>query len=133
MHQGALREWGYVACTRARNETRLYLTDHTHERETHGRAPEQYPLPERASRALARPAAEQLALEQAINETNARLLAGRQQDLDQLRTRAQERLAAAEAKLDTLGWRGRRKTRPRAPHGDHLPAKSTAESRRAAS
>jgi hypothetical protein len=32
--QGALQEWGYVACSRARMETRLYLTDVARERET---------------------------------------------------------------------------------------------------
>lgn len=62
---GALQEWGYVACSRARLETRLYLADRDLlERETPLRDPDSPAPPERAARALQRPAAEPLALEQ---------------------------------------------------------------------
>jgi hypothetical protein len=46
----------------------------------------------------------------------ARALTARRQQLEQQRARAQERLADAEARLDRLGWRGRRK------QGADLPA-----------
>lgn len=104
--QAALRELGYVACTRARIETRLYLAERAREHETHGHAAEHAPLPERVGRALARPAREQLALEQTIATTNERLLADRRRELQRQRDRAREQLAVAETKLDALGWRG---------------------------
>ena len=34
--EGALREWGYVACSRARTETRLYVVGDALEGEQHG-------------------------------------------------------------------------------------------------
>jgi hypothetical protein len=37
--EGALREWGYVACSRARTETRLYGTGESLEGEQHGHVP----------------------------------------------------------------------------------------------
>jgi len=116
--QGALREWGYVACTRARAETHLYLADEAPEREAHGREPTGLDAPERVARALAASASEPLALEQAGTNGDAttRMLAARRQQLEQVRTRAAQRLAQAEAKLDELGWRGHRR------HGDELRA-----------
>jgi ATP-dependent exoDNAse (exonuclease V) alpha subunit len=55
---GALQEWGYVACSRARTETRLYLTERDGlECETPLRQPTPAAPPERAARALQRPAA----------------------------------------------------------------------------
>ena len=52
--QGALQEWGYVACTRARTETRLYLADR--DRSTRDAAPPADPTApaERVARALQR-------------------------------------------------------------------------------
>ncbi|HEY2935284.1 MAG TPA: MobF family relaxase [Gaiellaceae bacterium] len=106
---GALHEWGYVACSRARTETRLYLAESEREHDTHARQPNTVDARERAARALARSSAEPLALAQAADE--ARLLAQRQRQLERQRTRAQERLANAREKLERDGWRGRRRHR----------------------
>jgi hypothetical protein len=105
--QGALREWGYVACTRARTETRLYLAGPELELESHARRRGRPGAPERATRALQRSAAAPLALDQ--TRTTARLLAEQGRRLDRQRRYAQERLAAAQARLDRLGWRARRR------------------------
>jgi hypothetical protein len=112
--QGALQEWGYVACTRARHETRLYLAAETPEREAHGRDPVEHDAPERLARALGLSAAEPLALEHARATARARAL--QRQRLEQLRADAARRLAGAEQTLGRLGWRGRRQ------HGDRLRA-----------
>jgi conjugative relaxase-like TrwC/TraI family protein len=111
--QGALQEWGYVACSRARLETRLYLADRdTLERETPLREPDpEYP-PERAARALQRPAAEPLALDQSRERPDSiiRFLTQQQEQLDRQRERTTEQLVAAQRKLEHLQWwnRGRR-------------------------
>jgi ATP-dependent exoDNAse (exonuclease V) alpha subunit len=106
--QGALQEWGYVVCTRARHETRLYLADETPEREAHGRELAGPDAPERLARALGQSAAEPLALEQA-RAAAGRIRDVRREQLEQDRRYAAGRLAQAETKLDQLGWRGRRK------------------------
>jgi conjugative relaxase-like TrwC/TraI family protein len=105
--QGALQEWGYVACTRAREQTRLYLTTEPRDRDTQGREPDKRGTPNRIARALTASAAEPLALEQA--RTAARLHAVERQQLEQTRARAAQQLARAEKTLDRLGWRDRRK------------------------
>jgi conjugative relaxase-like TrwC/TraI family protein len=109
--RGALQEWGYVACTRARDETRLYLAEEAPEREAHGHEPVHLAAPERAARALAASASEPLALQQtrATNDATTRMLAAQRQQLEHARARAAERLVEAETALDQLGWRGRRK------------------------
>jgi conjugative relaxase-like TrwC/TraI family protein len=111
--EGGLREWGYVACSRARAETRLYLTDRAIERETPLREPDTPTTTERAARALSRSAAEPLALEQArpARGATARFLAQQHGQLDRQRERATERLAAAKRELEHLGWRNRRQRR----------------------
>ena len=106
--QAALREWGYVACTRARTETRLYLAEIEREHDTHARQPNTLDAPQRTARALARSSAEPLALAQARGEGSARLLAQAQRQLERQCTHAQERLADARERLERLGWRGRR-------------------------
>jgi conjugative relaxase-like TrwC/TraI family protein len=105
--QGALREWGYVACTRARAETHVYLAERDAvERETPLRDPNVIAPPERAARALERSSAEQLALDQARRpgDVYARRLARRQEELEEQRARAADRLASAERELKHLGW-----------------------------
>ena len=105
--QGALQEWGYVACTRARVETRLYLADRDGlERETPLRHPDSAAPPERAARALERSAAEPLALDQTTrrHDVNARLVTRRQQELEQQRAQTAEQLSAAGRELKQLGW-----------------------------
>jgi conjugative relaxase-like TrwC/TraI family protein len=105
---GALREWGYGACSRARVETHLYLADRqlTIERETPLRQPDPAAPPERAARALERSAAEPLAVDQRVRQRdmNPRLRARQQDQLDRQRVRAAERLAAAQRELKQLGW-----------------------------
>lgn len=109
--QGALQEWGYVACTRARLQTRLYLAERDlHERETPLREPDSGTPPERTARALQQSAAEPLALDHQPRDTTLNLLNQEQEKLDRQRGSAARRLAAAELELMQLRpWnRGRR-------------------------
>lgn len=111
---GTIQEWGYVACTRARTETHLYLSEHdTIERETPLRDPNPATAPERTARALERSASEPLALDQSRqrHDANARLHANRQEQVEQQHARASERLATAQRELKQLGWwnRGNRR------------------------
>ncbi len=104
---GALREWGYVACGRARLETRVYLADRdTLERETPLRQPDLAGPPERAFRALQLPAAEPLALDQRQRggDTILNVYAQQQQQLSRLRERTSKQLAAAKRELQHLHW-----------------------------
>jgi conjugative relaxase-like TrwC/TraI family protein len=104
---GALQEWGYVACSRARLETRLYLADHdTLERETPLREPDPAAPPERAACALRRSSLEPLAADQTVlrDDANAGLHARRQEQLERQRARAGEQLAAAQHELEQLAW-----------------------------
>jgi conjugative relaxase-like TrwC/TraI family protein len=105
--QGALQEWGYVACTRARTETRLYLAERDAlERETPLRDPDPPTPTERAARALERSASEPLAIDQTTpqHDAPAHLHARKQEQLKQQRDRAAERLATARRELEHLGW-----------------------------
>ena len=117
---GALREWGYVACSRAREETRLYVATRVLDPETHGHATGPASASERVLRALTATSAERLAVDNAggsgILDASARALAHRRRHLEHARNRAQERLTEAETKLEQLGWRGRRR------HGAELQA-----------
>ncbi|MGH3133445.1 MAG: ATP-dependent DNA helicase, partial [Gaiellaceae bacterium] len=111
--QGALREWGYVACSRARSETHLYLGERDPlEHETPLREPNAPAPSERVARALERSSAETLALDQSRErrDPTMRLIAQQQEHLDHLRDRTAERLAAAQGELQRLHWwnRGRR-------------------------
>jgi conjugative relaxase-like TrwC/TraI family protein len=106
--QGDLQEWGYVACSRARRETRLYLADPDHalERETPLRQHESADPPERAARALAHPVAEPLAYDQRPERRDSviRLLAQQRAQLDRHRERTTEQLATARRELEHLHW-----------------------------
>ena len=111
--QGALQEWGYVACSRARLETQLYLADHHKlEPETPFREPDPAAPPERAARALRRSSVEPLALDERRQrgDTILNCLAQRQEQLDRHRQRTTARLEAAQRELQHLRWwnRGRR-------------------------
>jgi conjugative relaxase-like TrwC/TraI family protein len=104
--RGALHEWGYVACTRARRETRLYLAEHENlEPETPARDHDQHAPAERTARALERSAAEPLAVSQTPrrDDLSARLHARRRQELDQLHARTSQQLEAARDELEQLG------------------------------
>jgi hypothetical protein len=106
-NQGALREWGYVACSRARAETHVYLDERDAlERETPLREPNPQAPPERAARALERSSAEPLAVEQGRErcDTTMRLIAQQQEHLDHLRDRTAERCTAARRELKRLHW-----------------------------
>jgi conjugative relaxase-like TrwC/TraI family protein len=111
--QGALREWAYVACSRARAETHLYLAEQDPiERETPLPDANSGAPPEQAARALERSSSEPLALDQRREQHDPamRIIAQQQERLDQLRERRTEELAAAERELKRLHWwkRGRR-------------------------
>jgi conjugative relaxase-like TrwC/TraI family protein len=99
---GALQEWGYVACSRARLETRVYLADRDAlERETPFRQPDPAGPPERAVHAPQRSAAEPLAFEQRPQrrDTTLNLLNQELEKLDRQRAHAAGRVAAAEREL----------------------------------
>jgi conjugative relaxase-like TrwC/TraI family protein len=105
--QGALQEWGYVVCSRARLETRLYLADRDAiERETPLREPEPAAPPERAARSMQRSSVELLALDQrrGRGDTILNYLAEQQQQLARHRQRTTERLEATQRKLEDLHW-----------------------------
>jgi conjugative relaxase-like TrwC/TraI family protein len=111
--QGALREWGYVACSRASAETHVYLAERDPiERETPLRDSNRPSPPERAARALERSCSERLALDQSRGreDTAMHIIAQQHERLDQLRERRAVELAAAERELKSLHWwkRGRR-------------------------
>ncbi len=134
--QGALREWGYVACSRSRTEIHLYLAERDAiERETLLRDPNPIARPERAARALERSSAELLALEQMRRRhgDRARLVTRRQEALEQQRARTADRLAAAERELKRLGWwsRGDRRVELETEIALHRSALRLADERRA--
>jgi conjugative relaxase-like TrwC/TraI family protein len=102
---GALREWGYVACSRARAETHVYLAERDAlERETPLPDPNRTAPPERAARALAHPSAESLAVDRARPERDsiARAHADKREQLDRQRKKTTNRLAEARCELKQL-------------------------------
>jgi hypothetical protein len=103
--QGALHEWGYVTCSRARTETHLYLAKRDPlGHETPLRRPNPMPPPERAARALERSSADPLALDQSREgrDPTMRLLAQEREQTDRLHERTVERLHAAHGELQRL-------------------------------
>lgn len=110
--EGALREWGYVACSRARIETRLYLAAETVERE-HPARPIDRPEPSaRLARALERSTAQELALVQprtsVPSDVTRRAFEHARRQRERALQLAEQRLAAADEKLRNLGRFGRR-------------------------
>jgi conjugative relaxase-like TrwC/TraI family protein len=103
---GTLREWGYVACSRARTETHVYLAERDPlEHETPLREPTRTAPPEGVARALQRSSAEPLAVEQTRrHDIDARLRARRLEELERLRAFTADRLAVAQRKLKNLHW-----------------------------
>ncbi|MGH2713819.1 MAG: C-terminal helicase domain-containing protein, partial [Thermoleophilaceae bacterium] len=125
--RGRLQEWGYVALSRARTETRLYLTETVGEPESHFHELDERDPTTRLAQALEHSGAERLASEQRSlpagprnasrpiivraeerERSRLRFLEKRQRETEQLRARAERRLAAAEERLARLGWRARR-------------------------
>ncbi len=104
--RGTLQEWGYVACSRARLETRLYLADRDAlERETLLELDPDAP-PDRAVRALQRSSVDPLALDQRRTraDTIVNYLAQQQGELDRYRERTTDRLEAVERERAGLHW-----------------------------
>ncbi len=108
--EGALREWGYVACSRAGSETHLYLGASEHGREAHGRSVAEEHATTRVADSLTRPASERLAFETAGGRPDPR--EARRTYLEEAHARAEQRLAEARAKFEKLGWWERRRRRP---------------------
>ncbi|MGH3004460.1 MAG: hypothetical protein ACRDOS_00880 [Gaiellaceae bacterium] len=126
--RGRLQEWGYVALSRARKQTHLYVTETVGAREAHFHELDKRDPVTRLAQALEESEAERLASEQRPlgsgpprgtrpvitrsppaerERSRLRLLDRRVRDTAQLRARAQRRLDAAEDGLAALGWRGR--------------------------
>ncbi len=116
----ALKEWGYVALSRAREQTRLYTISNELEPDAPPQRLEPAGPVDRLAEALARPAAETLALEAAMPRSgspvpsdHARLGRERRQLTDQRRTLEKERIDEARRvhrarrELDGLGAIGR--------------------------
>lgn len=111
--QGALQEWGYVACSRARLHTRLYVADgDLCDREAPLRDRIKKNLLERTARSLQRSVAESLAIDHGRQEdTTINLLNQELDKLDRQRESTARQLGAAERELSQLRqWhRGRRR------------------------
>jgi hypothetical protein len=116
---GNLKEWGYVALSRARRETRLYTTAAELEHDLPpGFQPEPPDAVDRLADALTRPAAESLALDDARDQPQerngradlireARALAGRRQTFSDERAETARALDRLERELSALGVVGR--------------------------
>jgi len=103
--QGALREWGYVACTRARLQTRLYIGDgDLLECETPLGRSDSAGLPERAAQALQHSAAEPLALDRRSGHRDTILarIAEQREQLGRQNEHAAEQLTRAQRQLQRL-------------------------------
>ena len=112
--EGPLREWGYVACSRARTQTRLYATGESLEGEQHGSLLTPRDPTARLANALERAGAEKLASVQTLPETSevtrrARERCRRQRE--QALETAEQRLSAAQEQLRRLGRLGHRRQR----------------------
>ncbi|HEY5693161.1 MAG TPA: MobF family relaxase [Gaiellaceae bacterium] len=104
---GALQEWGYAACSRARLETRLYLADRDAvERETTFRESDPAAPAERTARALGRFSSQPLALDQlrAGGDMILSFYAQQEERLERHRERTTDQLAAARRELGDLHW-----------------------------
>jgi conjugative relaxase-like TrwC/TraI family protein len=126
--RGRLQEWGYVALSRARVQTRLYVTETVGERESHFHELDERDPLTRVAQALEASNAENIASEQRPlasgprhgtrpvitrsppeerERSRLRLLDRRVRETGQLRARAAQRLTRAEHGLTALGWRAR--------------------------
>jgi hypothetical protein len=117
--EGSLKEWGYVALSRARGQTRLYTTEAEFEPDTPPTHRTEQPHPvDRLAEALSRPAAEVLAVDASRAQLRSQLaesreLADRQRALERRRAETARGLHAATRELDGLGLIGRAR---RGPH-----------------
>jgi conjugative relaxase-like TrwC/TraI family protein len=94
----ALREWGYVALSRAREQTRLYTTATEREPDAPPHRPEPDGPVDRLAEALTRPAAETLALDAATARPDPSERARLARQTRQLR---EQRFAVEKERLDT--------------------------------
>jgi conjugative relaxase-like TrwC/TraI family protein len=123
-----LQEWGYVALSRAREETRLYVTGEPRERESHFHDLDDRDHVTVLAQALEESAIERLAVDQRPlptgprhetraeidrptdrDRTHLRLIEQQRLVLAKTRSRAQSRLTEAERELASLGPLGRRR------------------------
>jgi ATP-dependent exoDNAse (exonuclease V) alpha subunit len=112
--EGAMAEWGYVAASRARAETRLYAVgpELAHDE---GLAQHDRDAARGLADSLARSAAEPPAIELSEGEQGAPSpTQARRQWLEHEIDSREQLLAFAQAELDNLSWLGRRR------HGDEL-------------
>jgi conjugative relaxase-like TrwC/TraI family protein len=124
--QGALREWGYVAFTRSREQTRLYTIANQLEPDAPPHRPEPAGPVDRLAESLARPAAESLAADAATRGNSydpgdrarlggqTRRLVNRRRALEKERTQAASELHGAKRELAGMSAIGR------ARHGRRL-------------
>jgi conjugative relaxase-like TrwC/TraI family protein len=124
--RGALKEWGYVALSRSRGQTRLYTIATELEPDAPPHRPEPASPVDRLAEALARPAAESLAADATTRGNSydpgdrarlgqqTRSLVGRRRALEKERTQAAPVLHAAARELAGMGAIGR------ARHGRRL-------------
>jgi conjugative relaxase-like TrwC/TraI family protein len=104
--RGQLKEWGYVALSRARRGTRLYVTANALDAESHGAEPERPDSVNRFAEALERSDAELLASEQP-RSSRARLIEQQRLATERARVRAETKVNAARRQLAALGPFGR--------------------------
>ena len=109
---GQLKEWGYVALSRARDQTRLYTSGNDPDPDASPHRPEPAAPLDQLADALARPAAQTLALDTppaqrtpraAPAAEQARRLSKHARDLDEQRSEAARRLHAATRELAGMG------------------------------
>ncbi|MGH3072102.1 MAG: MobF family relaxase [Gaiellaceae bacterium] len=137
--RGRLQEWGYVAFSRASETTCLYLTGSQAERDNHFQQLDDRDPLTRLAQALEQPGIEPLAhdsrrppsrpesrsrpvivrrspaeRELASARAQLRVVNAQEELARELCERAQRRIVEAEARLASLGWRGRRR------HGHEL-------------
>jgi conjugative relaxase-like TrwC/TraI family protein len=118
--QGSLKEWGYVALSRSRGRTRLYTISTDLEPDAAPHRPEPAGPVDRLAEALARPAAETLAVDAAAMRSGppgssdrirlarqTRALAEQRRALERERTRAARQLHKTRREFDGVGAIGR--------------------------
>jgi conjugative relaxase-like TrwC/TraI family protein len=99
--QRALKEWGYVALTRAREQARLYTIENEFDQDASPHRPEPAGPVDRLADALTRPAAETLALDAATRPTDSPVLSDRARLTRQSRQLTERRRAIEKERTQT--------------------------------
>jgi hypothetical protein len=112
----ALKEWGYVALSRAREHTHLYTVEHELDPDASPYRPAPHGPVDRLAQALARPSAQGLALDTATTRSGSpicsertrlarqsRQLADRQQTLENQRAQTARQTHQARRELEQMG------------------------------